>query len=69
MKTLLKIKFELLVTPLFITLFIMSVMYVGFFKVSDYIFNFIILISIPCSYLGIRLCRKLIYEVWYGKNK
>ena len=68
MKDLLKIKFELLVTPLFITLLVMSIKYVGFMTVRDIIFNVILIISIPLVYISIRKSRKLIYYVWYGER-
>ena len=38
MKDLLRVKFELLTTPLFITLFIVSVINIGFLRVSDILF-------------------------------
>lgn len=70
MKDFLRVKFELMVPVLFITLFVMSVINVGFFRLSDIIFNIIVFISIPLSYLGIRTCRKLMLYVWYGvKNE
>lgn len=65
MKDLLKVRFELFVAPLFITLFIISITKIGFFTLSDIIFNIFVLLSIPASYFGIKLSRKLIYEVWY----
>lgn len=68
MKDLLRIKFELLVTPLFITLLVMSIKYVGFMTVRDIIFNVILIISIPLVYISIRKSRKLIYYVWYGER-
>ena len=68
MKDLLKIKFEILITPLFITLLIMSIKYVGFFTIRDIAFNTILLISIPLVYIGIRKSRRLIYIVWYGED-
>lgn len=68
MKDLLRIKFELLVTPLFITLLVMSIKYVGFMTVRDIIFNVVLIISIPLVYISIRKSRKLIYYVWYGER-
>lgn len=68
MKDLLKIKFEILITPLFITLLIMSIKYVGFFTIRDIAFNTVVLISIPLVYIGIRKTRRLIYIVWYGED-
>lgn len=65
MKTILKIKFELMIPVLFVTLFVMSIIHVGFFRLSDIIFNILVFLSIPFSYIGTRLTRKLIYEVWY----
>jgi hypothetical protein len=65
MKDILKIKFELLVTPIFIVLFILSVIYVGFDTIFNIIFNVIVFSSIPCVYKGIKTCRKLVYEVFY----
>lgn len=68
MKDLLRIKFELLVTPLFVTLLVMSIKYVGFMTVRDIIFNVVLIISIPLVYISIRKSRKLIYYVWYGER-
>jgi len=68
MKDLLRIKFELLVTPLFITLLVMSIKYVGFITLRDIIFNVMLIISIPLVYISIRKSRKLIYYVWYGER-
>lgn len=68
MKDLLRIKFELLVTPLFITLLVMSIKYVGFMTLRDIIFNVMLIISIPLVYISIRKSRKLIYYVWYGER-
>lgn len=68
MKDLLRIKFELLVTPLFITLLFMSIKYVGFMTLRDIIFNVVLLISIPLVYIGVRKSRRLIYYVWYGED-
>ena len=68
MKDILRIKFELLVTPLFITLLVMSIKYVGFLTIRDIIFNVVLIISIPLVYIGIRKSRKLIYYVWYGEE-
>ena len=68
MRDLLRVKFELLVPVLFITLFVMSVKYIGFFKLSDIIFNIIVFISIPLSYIAIRISRKSLLYVWYGEK-
>lgn len=68
MKDLLRIKFELLVTPLFITLLVMSIKYVGFMTLRDIIFNVMLIISIPLVYISIKKSRKLIYYVWYGER-
>lgn len=68
MKTLLKVKFEYLIPVLFITLFVISVIHVGFFRVSDIIFNIIVFISIPLSYIGIRISRRLMLYVWCGEK-
>lgn len=68
MKDLLRVKFELMIPVLFITLFIMSVIHIGFFKLSDIIFNILVFISIPLSYIGIKTCRKLMLYVWYGER-
>lgn len=68
MKDFLRVKFELMIPVLFITLFVMSVIHVGFFRVSDIIFNILVFISIPLSYIGIKTCRRLILYVWYGEK-
>lgn len=68
MKTLLKVKFEYLVPVLFITLFVMSIINVGFFKLSDILFNIFVFLSIPASYFAIRISRKSLLYVWYGEK-
>ena len=68
MKDILRIKFELLTTPLFITLFIVSVINIGFLRISDILFNIVLFLSIPACYFGIKMSRKLMYEVWYGED-
>ena len=71
MKTLLKVKFEYLVPVLFITLFVMSIINVGFFKLSLYFSSIGIVkwkLSIPASYFAIRISRKSILYVWYGEK-
>lgn len=68
MKTFLKVKFELLIPVLFITLFVMSIIHIGFFRVSDVIFNILVFLSIPASYLAIRFSRKTLLYVWYGEK-
>lgn len=68
MKTFLKVKFELLVPVLFITLFVMSVIHIGFFRVSDIIFNILVFLSIPASYFAIKFSRKTLLYVWYGEK-
>lgn len=68
MKTFLKVKFELLIPVLFITLFVMSIIHIGFFRVSDVIFNILVFLSIPASYFAIRFSRKTLLYVWYGEK-
>ena len=65
MKTLLNIKFELLVTPLFIVVAILSIKYIGFFGVKDTIFTILTILEVPVCYYGVKLARKLLKEVWY----
>lgn len=64
MKTLLNIKFELLLTPLFIVLFVLSIKYIGFTGVKETLFTIIVLLEIPTCYYGVKLVRKLLKEVW-----
>lgn len=68
MKILLRVKFEYFIAVLFLTLSVMSIIHVGFFKVSDIIFNILVFISVPLSYIGIKTSRRLIYYVWYGEK-
>ena len=68
MKTFLKVKFELMIPVLFITLFVMSVIHIGFFRVSDIIFNILVFLSIPASYFAIKFSRKTLLYVWYGEK-
>lgn len=65
MKDILKIKWELLITPLFILLFIYSIKYVGLFTFWNIVFNLFVLLSIPACYLTFRITRKMLYEVFY----
>ena len=68
MKDLLKIKWELLVTPLYITLFILALIYVGVTNLKETIFTGVMLLMVPMAYVGTKLVRTLIYEVWIGSN-
>lgn len=64
MKDLLRIKFELLITPIFIVLFILDLIYIGFSGVKETIFTIIILLEIPAAYCSVKLVRKLLIDVW-----
>ena len=47
MRDILKIKWELLVTPLFIVLLVFSIKYVGLYTFWNVVFNLFVLLSIP----------------------
>ena len=68
-KEILLFRSELFITPLFIVVFILSIKYVGFFCIRDIIFNIMLFFTIPASYFGIKLSRRMIYEVNFGKVK
>ena len=65
MKDILKIRWEIFVTPLFIVLFGYSIKYVGFETFWNIVFNLFVLLSIPACYLTFKTCRKMLYEVFY----
>lgn len=68
-KDLLKIKWELLTTPLFITLFILDLVFVGTGGIKECIFATLIFLEIPLCYVGTKIVRSMIYKVWIGSNK
>ena len=61
-----ELKIELLITPLFIILAILSIKYIGFWDIESTIFTIICIIEIPLVYLGLRTGRKLFYKVIRG---
>lgn len=69
LKNVLLFKIEYFVTPLFITLFVLSLKYVGFYCVRDTIFNIMMFFTIPACFISLRLTRKMLYKVWFGGKK
>lgn len=59
-------KAEYFIVPLFITLGVLSVIYVGFYSLTSSIFTLIAIIQIPLSFIGARYCRKTIYSIIRG---
>lgn len=68
-KEILNFRSEYFITVLFITLFILSLKVVGLSELKNVIFNFVLLLTIPFSFIGIRFSRRLIYEVWKEELK
>lgn len=69
LKEILNFRFEYFITPLFITLFILSVKYIGFNSVLSIGFNICLFIEIPLAFIGIRIARLMLYKVLIGKVK
>lgn len=67
MKTILRVKWELLTTPIFITLFILSLTFVGIHNIREVLFTICIFLEIPLCYIGTKVVRTMIYKVWIGK--
>lgn len=59
-------KAEYFLAPLFITLGVLSVKYVGFYSLTSSIFTFLAIIQVPLSFIAIRYCRKMIYSIIRG---
>lgn len=60
-------RIEYFVTVLFITLGILAIMYVGFGGVKEAIFTSVVLLEIPASYIGSKICRKFFYSLLRGR--
>lgn len=69
LREILLFRIEYFVTPLFVVLFILSVKYVGFFCTRDIIFNIFVFFTIPACFIALRLTRKMLYIVYFGKVK
>lgn len=67
LKEVLKFRFEYFITPLFITLFILSLIYIGFNNIWNIGFNICLMIQIPLVFIGLRIARKMLYLVLIGK--
>lgn len=59
-------RIELLITPLFITLGYLAIKYIGFSGIKESIFTLIVLLEIPCAYIGFKWVRKLFYSLISG---
>ena len=62
-------RIELLVTPLYILLAILSIKYVGFFDIYGALFCIMTIIFIPIAYFGFRFARKFLYQILRGEYK
>lgn len=60
-------RIELLITPLFITLGILSIIYIGFSGLKETIFTIVALLEIPVAYIGFKWVRKLFYSLLRGR--
>lgn len=69
LKEILDFKSEFFLTALMLTLFILSFIYVGFDNIWNIGFNICLFICIPATFIGIKTCREMLYEVWIGKRK
>lgn len=67
-KSILMFRMEYIITPLYITLFILSIIYVGFTCTRDTLFNIFVFMSIPACFIAIRLTRRMLYKVYFGKR-
>lgn len=68
-REILNFRSEYFITVLFITLFICSLNVVGLSDLKCILFNFMLLLTIPSSFIGVRYSRRLIYEVWKEELK
>ena len=59
-------KAEYFITPLFITLSILAIKYVGFIGIKESIFTLLAIVQAPLSFIGARYCRKTIYSIIRG---
>ena len=70
LKDILLFKIEYFVSVLMITLFILSLIYVGFNCTRDTIFNIMVFLAIPLVFFGLRTGRRMLYKVYFGgKNE
>lgn len=61
-----EIRFELILSPLYLTLAILSIKYIGFFDIQSTIFTLITIIFVPISYYGFKFARKFLYQILKG---
>lgn len=70
LKNILLFKIEYFVTVLMVTLFILSLIYVGFNCTRDTIFNIMVFLAIPLVFFGLRIGRRMLYKIYFGgKNE
>ena len=63
MKKILRFKFEIILTLLYIILFCYSLKLVGINTFITFIYNLLFFISIPVIYFGIKICRKMLKDI------
>lgn len=63
MKKILRFKFEIIITLLYIILFCYSLKLVGINTFITFIYNLLFFISIPVIYLGIKITRKMLKDI------
>ncbi len=64
-----EIRFELLITPLYLVLALLTIQYVGFFDIQSTIFTIIVIAFVPIAYFGFRFARKFLYQILRGEAK
>ena len=64
-----EIRFELLITPLYIVLALLTIQYIGFFDIQSTIFTIITISFVPVAYFGFRFARKFLYQILRGEAK
>ena len=65
--SILRFRFELFITPLFIVMLILSFIYIGFTDFRNIIFNVMLIIEVPLAFYGIKFARQMLYKVYIGK--
>lgn len=63
MKKILRFKFEIIITLLYIILFYYSLKLVGINTFITFIYNLLFFISIPVIYFGIKIIRKMLKDI------
>lgn len=62
-------KLEYFIIPLFITVGVLAIKYVGFYSFTSTVFTLLAIIQIPLSFIAVRYCRKMIYTIIRGYSE